>query len=307
MEGAQIADQVEHLAGQAKDAAEEATNRWLSQVRSDPWTWLHALGAGISLLGLWVFKVIRPDGLTEGGGRKVDAHPTFIWLAAGGLAFLAMIAGGIVAQSTFGISTRAPNLRESAILSLANYAISVPTTLVLVRLLAMSAPESGLVVKPPDFTKGLLALLLAWPVVQSTAMLAAWITVKFGGPAPSEVAHSTLLTIQENGRNPWAWALASCAIIGAPIVEEFVFRGCLQSALVRLFGRPWPAIIATSAVFTVLHLGEAHAGTWHALAAIFVLGVGLGICFERTRSFVVPVVMHITFNLANILITLAKH
>ncbi|MFZ4572751.1 MAG: CPBP family intramembrane glutamic endopeptidase [Phycisphaerales bacterium] len=301
-----LGTQVEKLATQAGATAKDAAADWVKQIRADPWTWLHLIGGAVALAALWFLGVLKKDSLSAGGPRKVESHPTVIWLASGALAFLAMVAGGVIAASTLGITPGSSSLRDAALLQLGNYAISVPTALLLARLMAMSAPDSGMTVKPPDFTKGIFALLLAWPLVQCTAIGAAWVTVKFGGPAPSDVAHSTLAALQANGRDPWALALAACAVLGAPIVEEFIFRGCLQSALVGLFGRPWVAVAATSAAFAAMHLGEARAGTWHAIAALFIFGAALGVAFERTRSLMVPVVMHVLFNLANILLTLVK-
>lgn len=303
---AQVGEQVEKLTSQAGEAAKDAAAKWMDQIRSDPWTWLHSLAAVGVLIGLWMLKVIRPDSLEQGGPRRVDGHPPFIWIASGALAFLAMVAGGVMATTLLHVQPGSSGLRERALLSLSNYALSIPATVVLVRLLGMSAPEAGLSVRPPDFTKGLLAIALAWPVVQASAIVTAWLMVKFGGPAPEDIAHSTLAALQKDARDPWALTLGACAVLGAPIVEEFIFRGCLQSAILKLFGRPWVAVVATSAAFAAMHLSEARGGTWHAIAALFVLGVALGVAFERTRSFLVPVVMHVVFNLANILITLAK-
>jgi membrane protease YdiL (CAAX protease family) len=41
----------------------------------------------------------------------------------------------------------------------------------------------------------------------------------------------------------------------------------------------------------------------HTLLALFTLGAGMGIAYERTRNIVVPIVMHGAFNGVNVLMT----
>lgn len=306
VEGAeQVKEQVERVAESAKDAAVDAAEASLRTIKSDPWTWLHIIGACASLIGMWAFKILRPGSL-EGDQRSVENHPSIVWFASGGLVFLAMLAGGVVAGEVFDISKGSSDLKDQALLAFGNYAIAIPTTLLLARLLGMSSPESGLSMSAKDITPGLLAIVLAWPIVQCAALLVAWITIKLGGSAPDDVAHSTLEALKDDPKDVWAISMAAAAVIGAPLVEEFVFRGCLQSALRKLFGGAWIAILASAALFAGMHVEMFKDGRWHAVAALFVFGISLGFAFERTKKFAVPVVMHVVFNLVNIIITLVK-
>lgn len=80
------------------------------------------------------------------------------------------------------------------------------------------------------------------------------------------------------------------AVLLAPVVEEFVFRGVLFQALRQRIGL-WPAIGISSIVFGLLHL----------LAPLYavvltILGFWLAAAFHRTGSIVVPIVGHATFN-----------
>lgn len=93
----------------------------------------------------------------------------------------------------------------------------------------------------------------------------------------------------------WPMVIFSVAV-AAPIFEELLFRGILQTWMTRWIG-PVGAIVATSALF-----GGVHAYTWPDPVPLFVFGLGLGYVYQTSRSLVVPIVMHATFNFANLLI-----
>lgn len=87
-------------------------------------------------------------------------------------------------------------------------------------------------------------------------------------------------------------------------LEEFLFRGILQTRLRLLAGPGW-ALVLQALVFGVWHLGSGYTNTGHAglLPAIAitivhqsVIGLALGILFERTRNLLVPSVVHIALN-----------
>lgn len=87
-------------------------------------------------------------------------------------------------------------------------------------------------------------------------------------------------------------------------LEEFLFRGILQTRLRLLAGPGW-ALVLQALAFGVWHLGlgftyTGHAGLLPAIAITIVqqslLGLALGILFERTRNLLVPSVVHIALN-----------
>ena len=79
------------------------------------------------------------------------------------------------------------------------------------------------------------------------------------------------------------------AVVGAPVAEEFLFRGMLQPALQRWFN-PW-----TGWVLTALFFGFAH-GSPALIVPLFVLGLALGYVHSRARSIVAPITLHALFN-----------
>ena len=87
-------------------------------------------------------------------------------------------------------------------------------------------------------------------------------------------------------------------------VEEFLFRGVLQTRLRLLAGAGW-ALVLQALIFGVWHLGlgftnTGHAGLMVAIASTIVnqslVGLALGVLFERTRNLLVPTVVHIALN-----------
>lgn len=77
--------------------------------------------------------------------------------------------------------------------------------------------------------------------------------------------------------------------VGAPLVEELFFRGFLQRALVRRFGR-LVGIGATACLFGLTHFDLT------ALPGLTAFGVVLGVLAHRRGSLGAPIVAHVVFN-----------
>jgi membrane protease YdiL (CAAX protease family) len=92
-----------------------------------------------------------------------------------------------------------------------------------------------------------------------------------------------------------ASALAGYAILYAGIAcsEELVFRGTLLGLLGRWAG-VWPAVILTSALFAMAHLGASV--TWARLLGVFLLGVLLALLRLRARSLWPAIAAHWSFH-----------
>ncbi len=84
-------------------------------------------------------------------------------------------------------------------------------------------------------------------------------------------------------------------------MEEFLFRGALQTRLRRLWTPAW-AVVIGALVFGIWHLGlgftnTGNAGLLPALASTVVnqavVGLAFGVIFERTRNLAVPSIVHI--------------
>jgi uncharacterized protein len=288
-------------AAQASHAVRGASAEAAHAFRADPWFWGNAIAAAAVLLFLFGRDVIRPGSLTRGGQRGVRELGPLIWLACGGLIFLTQQVAAGAALAALGTSPAGAGPRDLAILSASGLLAGLAAALVLVRLLNASARSAGLGFKGSDIPLGLICGVAALPVAQSAGFLAIWINSFLTTTPHKQVAHETLQRLIDSPGDPWLWVIGALAVIVAPIVEEVIYRGCLQSALLALTGRPWISIILTSAVFTAAHLGV---GPWYALASIFALSLGLGVAMERCKSIAVPITMHVLFNAANVALAL---
>ncbi len=88
------------------------------------------------------------------------------------------------------------------------------------------------------------------------------------------------------------WALVWVGI-AAPLVEELLFRGALQQALVRRV-HPALAVALSSLVFMVAHL-EGGAPPFH-----LALGIGFGLCAALSGALLPAIAAHIAWNLASV-------
>ena len=90
-------------------------------------------------------------------------------------------------------------------------------------------------------------------------------------------------------------ALISIVII-APIVEEFLFRGALQTYLKRRLP-PKTAIIVASACFGLFHFSfEQGFGNISLIVSLFVFGTFLGYVYEKQGSLYASIGLHLAFN-----------
>lgn len=78
-------------------------------------------------------------------------------------------------------------------------------------------------------------------------------------------------------------------IIIAPLIEEIIFRGFLQSALKNYFGGRY-AILISASLFAAVHMDL------FAFFQILILGILLGYLYEKTQTLVASVVIHILHN-----------
>jgi membrane protease YdiL (CAAX protease family) len=87
----------------------------------------------------------------------------------------------------------------------------------------------------------------------------------------------------------WFLLLTVVVVIGAPLVEEAVYRGFLQGTLRRSVA-PWAATLVVAALFAVIHFSVVE------MPGLFAFAIVLGICFERSGGLALPIVAHMSFN-----------
>lgn len=100
-----------------------------------------------------------------------------------------------------------------------------------------------------------------------------------------------MLTAMDDLSQSWQVMLAISAVVLVPVSEEVFFRGILQSIARKHLGNAWAAVLATSAIFAILH----HA-TPQSIPSLFALSMVLGYTYERSGRLFSPILIHVIFN-----------
>jgi membrane protease YdiL (CAAX protease family) len=143
---------------------------------------------------------------------------------------------------------------------------------------------------PVGIIGGALVLAVIFPLILIVNNLMEMGLQHFGKSPP---AHEMLEVLTSN---PAAWLrIADIAAAGfaAPVAEELLFRGVLQTFLRYALKSTWPAIILAAAAFAMLH-------SWWTWPQIFFLGLCLGFVYERTGNLWMTIGIHSLFNLTSI-------
>ena len=74
--------------------------------------------------------------------------------------------------------------------------------------------------------------------------------------------------------------------LGAPLVEELVFRGAILRALLRWKSNPWVGIVISAVMFSLVHMNPVQ------MPHAFLVGLLMGWMYYRTDSIVPGVVYH---------------
>jgi membrane protease YdiL (CAAX protease family) len=145
------------------------------------------------------------------------------------------------------------------------------------------------------------AWVISFPLVILVGTLLEIILYLFTGTFdfPDQIAIAFLKMTFEHAFN---FILAAISIVCfAPLIEEILFRGFLQSYLLR-YCSPLSAIAISSFCFTCFHYsGEQGLGNIPILGSLFLLGCFLGFLYERQKSLLSPLILHATFNTLSIL------
>jgi membrane protease YdiL (CAAX protease family) len=192
--------------------------------------------------------------------------------------------------------------------------------------------------------QGLIAFVIAMPVVLVVQILVQIVSklVRQGEP-PS---HSLLLLLNEPAADSTLRLLiVIAAAVSAPIWEEMLFRGMLQTAFLAIFGKRrvpmppppagfpvltasggaeyqpvvqpaevvpararWLSILITAAIFTAIHWNfSVTNANWEVFAPLMVLATALGYVYERTGNLWAAITLHAAFNSAQMMMWMLSH
>lgn len=146
-----------------------------------------------------------------------------------------------------------------------------------------------------DIGMGLLAWILSFPFVIAVGQLADLLLhVFFGFENYEQVA---VVYLKGTLSSPFLLTIALLTILlAAPIIEEFLFRGCLQSFFKNHMSPKW-AIILSALCFSLFHFAPSQGlGNFSLLSSLFVFALFLGFIYERQASLFASIALHMTFN-----------
>ncbi len=148
-----------------------------------------------------------------------------------------------------------------------------------------------------------VAVILVMATIQSAVILGEW----FGQQAPV-LAHPMLKALVDSDSQVGSMMLIASAVLVAPILEEGIFRGLIQSVMGEVLGegRRWSIVLVAAGVFAMIHANLATFENWQALPGLFVLGLVLGWLYERSGSLWPGIFVHIGFNALNIAVALGS-
>lgn len=92
------------------------------------------------------------------------------------------------------------------------------------------------------------------------------------------------------------------AVVVAPLVEEFFFRGLLLPALIRWLGSPIRAVVVSSVLFGLIH--QSVPAT---VVPLTIFGAILAVAYLRSKSLAVPMMIHMLFNARTVVMILLGH
>lgn len=149
-----------------------------------------------------------------------------------------------------------------------------------------------------DFGMGFIAWFLAFPIVVVLSDLLDYLIVALFGPQQYEQAAVSF--VKTAMQNPEATLMSMLSVlVFAPIVEEFLFRGCLQNYLKQHLGYR-VALLITAFCFAIFHLTPAQGiGNFSFAISLFILGIYLGFLYEKQGSLFAPIGLHMTFNVVS--------
>jgi membrane protease YdiL (CAAX protease family) len=312
------------------------------------WGLVLSVFSGVSVLGIaWLLGILRPS--RTGLGHRVPlGRPIAPLLGVVFAGFVVWQAAPILFLSGRSATTQQPatgpastqqafTLEDLSPRDLILISVAAPMAAFLVLLGgdALVRPHVGQQLGfdrrrfPPGLALGVCGLLLAMPAVYGTMVASEWAYRAIRYTHPSE--HDLLRVMGETANPMLKYIIVAAAVLVAPLWEELLFRGHIQTIIRELLirisnsdqttvavapvvdeGSPPGAVVAYASPVTASDERPHAPASWVAIVitsamfagvhtpwqmpAIFVLSLCLGFAYERTNNLWVSVTMHATFN-----------
>ena len=261
--------------------------------------------APISILVLWrtrFWRALTPDGVALPTPWRLSA-PAGIGLFLGSFLF-----GGIGASLAAAIISPNADPLLGGACQMWGSVLGMAVVCVASAILWQGAPrvEGGgpLVDFRCSMLMALIAAILVIPLVQASSSAGQFIQTLLSGTTPSPLGHETLrLMASSAGTSTAWWLIAAAAVLGAPMVEEIIYRGFLQQSVRKVGVRPIWASIMIGGFFALMHLPALPVDSRMAgLSGLLVFGTGLGLLRERTGRLDACILVHAVFNAFNLVL-----
>jgi membrane protease YdiL (CAAX protease family) len=146
-----------------------------------------------------------------------------------------------------------------------------------------------------DILMGIFTWFISFPVVVALNSLCEWINSTFF--KFEEVDQVAVHFLKTSSSSTITLVITTMMIIiTAPFIEEFLFRGCIQNFLRKRLGT-FQAIVLTSFIFAMMHFSPSQKlSNIPLLISLFTFSLYLGFLYEKTRSLLAPIILHMTFN-----------
>ncbi|ROH98048.1 CPBP family intramembrane glutamic endopeptidase [Chryseobacterium daecheongense] len=138
--------------------------------------------------------------------------------------------------------------------------------------------------------------LLVFPLMLGMMFIAEFITAQIPTTGPFFGKFYEFFSDLMNQLTDDKAVMIMTAVIMAPIFEEIIFRGIIQKGLINKGVKPWKAILYASIIF-----GVVHANPWQFVGAVL-LGCVLGLVYYKTKSLLLPMLLHGFNNLCSSLL-----
>lgn len=146
-----------------------------------------------------------------------------------------------------------------------------------------------------DFGLGIITWFLSFPLVTILGEVIEAVVLFIFGPKSYEQAAVRFMKLASASSFSLIFALIAVIIL-APLIEEFLFRGVLQTYVKKYLGIK-AAILLSSLAFALFHFyRDQGVGNISLILSLFFLGGYLGFIYERQGSLWASIGLHMTFN-----------
>lgn len=151
-----------------------------------------------------------------------------------------------------------------------------------------------------DMGIGAFTWLIAFPTVIVASELSEAITLLFFHELGKEQMAIQYLKLAIEA--PFSFVVALITIlVGAPFLEEYLFRGVLQTWIRNKLSPIW-AITISSLAFSLFHLTPSQGvGNIALFFSLFTFALYLGFIYEKQRSLIANITLHVVFNFISVI------